>query len=67
PAGRLARTRITKAQVAHPQILAAFEAVERWAAAEGLTVTGPCREVYFADWAAAGPGDPVCDVSLPVR
>ncbi|NEB93613.1 MerR family transcriptional regulator [Streptomyces bauhiniae] len=67
PAGRLARTRITKAQVAHPQILAAFEAVERWAAAEGLAVAGPCREVYFADWAAAGPGDPVCDVSLPVR
>ena len=25
-------TRISKAQVAHPQILAAFEAVERWIA-----------------------------------
>ncbi|MET9864918.1 MerR family transcriptional regulator [Streptomyces sp. NPDC006386] len=66
PAGRLAYTRITKAQVAHPQILAAFEAVEEWMAAEGLTATGPCRELYFADWAAAGPGDPVCDVAFPV-
>ncbi|MET9774847.1 MerR family transcriptional regulator [Streptomyces sp. NPDC006367] len=67
PARRLAFTRITKAQVAHPQILAAFEAVEAWIAARGLTVDGPCREVYFADWDAAGPEDPVCDVAFPVR
>ncbi|MGW0814224.1 MerR family transcriptional regulator [Streptomyces viridiviolaceus] len=67
PARRLACTRITKAQVAHPQIMAAFEAVEEWIAAEGLTPDGPCREVYFADWDAAGPEDPVCDVAFPVR
>ncbi|MFG3335483.1 MerR family transcriptional regulator [Streptomyces tendae] len=67
PAGRLAYTRITKAQVEYPQILAAFGAVEEWIAAQGLTVTGPCREVYFADWDAAGPEDPVCDVAFPVR
>ncbi|WP_246204744.1 MerR family transcriptional regulator [Streptomyces tailanensis] len=66
PAGRLAYTRITKAQVAHPQILAAFEAVERWIAERGLRITGPCREIYFADWDAAGPEDPVCDVAFPV-
>ncbi|QCB23091.1 MerR family transcriptional regulator [Streptomyces sp. SS52] len=66
PARRLAYTRITKAQVAHPQILAAFEAVEEWIAARGLTVAGPCREVYFADWEASGPGDPVCDVAFPL-
>ncbi|MEU3731143.1 MerR family transcriptional regulator [Streptomyces sp. NPDC033538] len=66
PARRLARTRITKAQVAHPQILAAFEAVEEWVAAQGLTVAGPCREVYFADWEASGPEDPVCDIAFPV-
>ena len=66
PAGRLAYTRITKAQVAHPQILAAFEAVEEWMAAQGLRPTGPCREVYFADWGAAGPQDSVCDVAFPV-
>ncbi|WP_437019137.1 MerR family transcriptional regulator [Streptomyces sp. enrichment culture] len=66
PARRLAYTRITKAQVAYPQILAAFEAVEEWMAARGLTATGPCRELYFADWATTGPGDPVCDVAFPV-
>ncbi|SED52867.1 DNA-binding transcriptional regulator, MerR family [Streptomyces sp. 2231.1] len=67
PAARLAYTRITKAQVAHPQILAAFEAVEQWTAGEGLSIAGPCREIYFADWDAAGPGDPVCDVAFPVH
>ncbi|MEV0175786.1 MerR family transcriptional regulator [Streptomyces sp. NPDC050803] len=67
PARRLAYTRISKAQVAHPQILAAFEAVEAWMRAEGLQMAGPCREVYFADWDAAGPSDPVCDVAFPVR
>ncbi|OQD55778.1 MerR family transcriptional regulator [Streptomyces phaeoluteigriseus] len=67
PARRLAFTRISKAQVAHPQILAAFEAVEAWMKREGLEYDGPCREVYFADWDAAGPADPVCDVAFPVR
>lgn len=67
PAQRLAYTRITKAQVAYPQIVAAFEAVERWIAAEGLEQAGPCREVYFTDWDAAGAEDPVCDVAFPVR
>jgi DNA-binding transcriptional MerR regulator len=68
PARTLAYTRISKAQVAHPQILAAFEAVEEWVARQGgLEYDGPCREVYFADWDAAGPEDPVCDVAFPVR
>ncbi|MEU1037287.1 MerR family transcriptional regulator [Streptomyces sp. NPDC005551] len=67
PARRLAYTRITKAQVAHPQILAAFEAVEAWMGEQGLGYAGPCREVYFADWESAGPADPVCDVAFPVR
>lgn len=67
PARRLAYTRITKAQVAHPQIHTAFEAVEAWIAERGLSYDGPCREVYFADWDAAGPDDAVCDVAFPVR
>ncbi|GAA3846037.1 MerR family transcriptional regulator [Streptomyces phyllanthi] len=66
PARRLVYTRISKAQVANPQIHAAFDAVEAWVAREGLEVAGPCREVYFADWDAAGPEDPVCDVAFPV-
>ncbi|MFE0133598.1 MerR family transcriptional regulator [Streptomyces sp. NPDC059037] len=66
PAHRLAFTRITKAQVSYPQILAAFEAVEAWIAREGLKVTGPCREIYFAEWETTGPDDQVCDVAFPV-
>ncbi|MFD9975346.1 MerR family transcriptional regulator [Streptomyces sp. NPDC059017] len=66
PAGRLAYTRVTKAQVAYPQIGSAFDAVERWTAQQGLTVAGPCREVYFADWDAASATDEVCDVAFPV-
>ncbi|WP_176711684.1 MerR family transcriptional regulator [Streptomyces sp. DI166] len=66
PAQRVAYTRITKAQVAHPQILAAFEAVEEWLPGQGLRMAGPCREIYFADWDAAGPEDEVCDVAFPV-
>ncbi|MFJ8634048.1 MerR family transcriptional regulator [Streptomyces sp. NPDC093568] len=67
PAQRLAYTRITKAQVAHPQILAAFEAVEAWIPKNGLWQAGPCREVYFAEWDALGAEDPACDVAFPVR
>ncbi|MFJ8004294.1 MerR family transcriptional regulator [Streptomyces fagopyri] len=67
PARRLAYARISKAQVAHPQIVAAFEAVEAWVRERGLLVDGPCREVYFGDWDAAGPEDAVCDVAFPVR
>lgn len=67
PARRLAYTRITKAQVAHPQILAPYEAVEAWMKREGWDYDGPCREVYFADWDAAGAEDPVCDVAFPVK
>ncbi|MFF5183913.1 MerR family transcriptional regulator [Streptomyces sp. NPDC000345] len=67
PARRLAYTRITKAQVAHPQIIAAFEAVEAWMKREGWEYDGPCREIYFADWDTAGPEDPVCDVAFPVK
>ncbi|MFF3938982.1 MerR family transcriptional regulator [Streptomyces phaeofaciens] len=67
PARLLAFTRITKAQVANPQIHAAYEAVEAWMRREGWDYDGPCREIYFADWDAAGPQDPVCDVAFPVK
>ncbi|MFE3743248.1 MerR family transcriptional regulator [Streptomyces sp. NPDC059134] len=67
PARRLAYVRITKAQVAHPQILSAFQAAEEWIAARGLTVSGPCREIYFADWDAASATDEVCDIAFPVE
>jgi hypothetical protein len=65
PAHREAYVRITKAQVAFPQILSAFDAVSRWAAEQGHTGASAPREVYFTDWDAAGPEDEVCDVALP--
>lgn len=67
PGWRLAYARITKAQVAYPQIIGAYDAVEEWITREGLDQAGPCREVYFTDWDAAGPEDDVCDVAYPVR
>ncbi|RII15320.1 zinc-responsive transcriptional regulator [Streptomyces sp. YIM 130001] len=67
PATRLAFTRITKAQVAYPQIGPAFEAVEEWIAREGLEVAGPCREIYFTNWPATAPDEPACDIAFPVR
>ncbi|WP_255743867.1 MerR family transcriptional regulator [Streptacidiphilus sp. ASG 303] len=66
PAHREAYTRLVKAQVAYPQVLSAYDAVAQWIAAGGRRRTGPGREVYFADWAAAGPDDAVCDVAFPV-
>lgn len=66
PAHREAYVRITKAQVAFPQILSAYDAVAQWLSERGEDPSGPPREVYFADWNAAGPTDEVCDVAFPV-
>ena len=66
PAHREAYTRITKAQVEYPQILSAYDAVAQWIESEGRSVAGSPREVYFADWNAAGPTDEVCDIAFPV-
>ncbi|MFL6117539.1 MAG: MerR family transcriptional regulator [Catenulispora sp.] len=66
PAHREAYVRITKAQVAFPQILSAFEAVGRWVYEQNLAPSAAPREVYFADFGAAGPDDEVCDVAFPL-
>ena len=49
PAHREACTTVTRAQVRYPGIVSAYDAVERWILENGKTVTGPPREVYFAD------------------
>jgi DNA-binding transcriptional MerR regulator len=59
-------TRITKAQVAFPMILDAYEAVHQQIVERGHTPAGSPREVYFADWDAIGPSDPACDIAWPV-
>jgi DNA-binding transcriptional MerR regulator len=67
PAHREAYTRLTRAQVDFPQILSAYDAVAQWVGANGMTVAAAPREVYFADFMAAGPDDRVCDVAFPVH
>jgi DNA-binding transcriptional MerR regulator len=66
PAHREAYVRITKADVAYPQILSAYQAVEQWIRTQAKTSAGSPREVYFADWDASAPTDEVCDVAFPV-
>jgi DNA-binding transcriptional MerR regulator len=67
PAHHEAYVRITKAQVGFPQILSAYDAVTDWIRTHGLTVEDCApREIYFADWDAAGPDDEVCDIAYPV-
>lgn len=66
PAHREAYVRITKAQVAFPQILSAFEAVSRWLRDRNLASSAAPREVYFTDFMAAGPDDEVCDIAYPM-
>jgi DNA-binding transcriptional MerR regulator/effector-binding domain-containing protein len=67
PAHREAYVRITKADVAYPQILSAYEAVEQWIRTQRRDIAGSPREVYFADWDASTPTDEVCDVAFPVK
>lgn len=66
PAHEEAYARLRKAQVAFPQILSAYDAVFEWTDQHGRKVSGSPREVYFADFEAAGPQDEVCDVACPV-
>jgi len=67
PAHREAYARITRAMVEFPQILSAYDAVTEWLNANGKTITGSPREVYFADFYAAKPTDEVCDIAFPMK
>jgi DNA-binding transcriptional MerR regulator len=67
PEHREAYVRLRKAQVGFPQILSAYDGVARWASVNGIEISGAPREIYFADFRSAGPGDEVCDVAFPVR
>jgi DNA-binding transcriptional MerR regulator len=65
-AHREAYVRITKAQVEYPQILSAFDAVSQWLESNGVSSSGPPREIYFTDFMSAQPTDEVCDVAFPI-
>jgi DNA-binding transcriptional MerR regulator/effector-binding domain-containing protein len=67
PAHREAFTRINKSMVDFPQILTAYDAVEKWIESNGRESTGSPREVYFTDFMAAGPDDPACDIAFPIQ
>jgi len=66
PAHREAYVTIPKSLVAFPEILTAYDAVESWITERGETMTGSPREVYFGDFEAAGPDDPVVDIAFPI-
>ena len=66
PAHREAYVTLRKAQVAFPQIISAYDAVEKWIRDNGKTVTGPPREVNFGDWVTSGPDDEIVDVAFPI-
>ncbi len=66
PAHREAYTRITVAQVEFPQILSAYDAVEKWVHTNGREVSGSPREVYIADFSKIGPDDDGCDIAFPI-
>ena len=68
PAHDEAYTTITKAQLAFPEILAAYDAVacSDVVGARGLSELS-CREVYPYHMGRAGADDPACDVAFPIR
>lgn len=65
PAQVQAFARVSKAQVAFPTILEAYEAVETHLRERGARVAGSPREVYIANWDAIGDDDAACDVAFP--
>jgi DNA-binding transcriptional MerR regulator len=65
PAHREAYTRITKAQVAFPKILEAYDAVQHWLNENGHQMNASPREIYFADWATVGDDEPAADITYP--
>jgi len=67
PAHREAFARITRAMVEFPQILSAYDAVVQWLGANGHSVAGSPREVYFTDFMSAKPADEVADIAFPMR
>lgn len=66
PAHRQAYVTITRAQVRYPDILSAYDAVERFINDQDHTIIGPAREVYFNDPSSGEPDELVADVAFPI-
>jgi DNA-binding transcriptional MerR regulator len=65
PAHNEAYARITKSQVAFPDILTAYDSVEAWLKENGKKPNGSPREVYLAEWDNLSDEDPACDIAWP--
>ncbi|HEV7184216.1 MAG TPA: MerR family transcriptional regulator [Leifsonia sp.] len=66
PAHTEAFIRVTRAQVRYPDMLAAYDALNAWIDASDVTVSGPPRELYFADPSTGPEDEPVADVAIPI-
>ena len=64
-AHREAVTTITRAQLAFPAVLDAYEGVESWIKRAGLEIVAAPREVYFTDDQVAA-DEPFCDIAFPI-
>lgn len=64
PAHREAYTALPRRGFA--AMAAAHDAVGAWVAARGYRRGGPNREVYYPNWATAGPEEHVADVAVPL-
>jgi hypothetical protein len=66
PAHREAYARVTKSQVTGGQLGGVYAAIEKWIAANALTVARAPRETYWTDFMSAAGDDEVFDVAFPV-
>lgn len=67
PAHREAFVTVTRAQLRYPDILSAYDAVERWISQNGERQSGAPRECYFADPSTGDPDEPVAHVAFPIE
>jgi DNA-binding transcriptional MerR regulator len=67
PAHREAYTARTKGHEGFSAMAAAHDAVGAWLAEHGYVRSASNREVYYPNWATAGPGEHVADVAIPFR
>ena len=65
PAHKEAYTRLTKAQVVFPDILAAYDAVSKYIHDSGKVISASPREVNLADWSKIADNEAACDVAFP--
>lgn len=67
PAHREAFTTVARDDCFYPRIMRAYEAVDIYVAAHGLTPRGSVREVYLAEWHHVAATDPFMHVAQPIE